>query len=110
MLDLGFVVDAEAVPVILTAHVGGAYDADGKWIAASASPVTIMATVQPTSGRILRDLPEGVRDEARFTLWSRHTVVLDDVVSYDGRAFRVTYVWPRYEGGFTRAVLGLKKP
>lgn len=110
MMDLGFVIDAEAVPVQLVSKAGGYYDADGKWHKVTDAPRSIMATVQPATGRTLRDLPEGVRDEARFILWSRHNVNLDDVVIYKGREWRVIFEWDRDEGVFTRAALGLKKP
>lgn len=110
MIDLGFIVDAEAVTVSYISNMGGAYNEDGKWIENPALVTDIVATVQPTSGRILRDLPEGIRDQADFTLWTRSVLALGDAIGYDGRTFRVIHLWPRYEGGFTRAVLGLRKP
>lgn len=110
MMDLGFVVDAEAVQVQLIAKAGGSYDqTTGKWTKVTDTPLPIMATIQPATGKALRDLPEGVRDEARFILWSRQNVNLDDVIVYKGRNWRVIFEWDRDEGVFTRAALGLMK-
>lgn len=106
MFDLGFVVDAEAVPVTLRTQ-GGDYDAGGKWVPTTAVDTTILATVQPTGGKQLLDLPEGLRSEAKYALWTRSALALDDVVIYGGANYRVIFAWPRPEGGFYKVALGL---
>lgn len=99
---------AEAVPVTHET-TAGAYNAAGKWVKSAAVPVTIMATVQPASGRQLMDLPEGLRTEAKYFAWSGTALVVDDVVIYAGSRYRVIYTWPRPADSFTRAALGLTK-
>ncbi|QJD54316.1 hypothetical protein [Aminobacter phage Erebus] len=108
ILDLGFVIEAEAQPAVFERKSGGNY-VEGDWIANAANVVNTTATIQPASGRQLMDVPEGVRAEARFLLWTRSELALDDVVIYGGARYRVVYTWPRPEGGFNRAALGLTK-
>lgn len=106
LLDLAIL--AEAVPVTHET-VGGAYDAAGKWVKGTPATATILATVQPASGRQLMDLPEGLRTEARYFAWSGTALVVDDIVIYAGSRYRVIYTWPRPADSFTRAALGLTK-
>jgi len=109
MIDLGkLAVMAEAVPVTLET-VGGAYNAAGKWVKTEPVQTTIQATIQSTDGSQLRDMPEGIRSEARSLLWSSSVVATGDVVIYKGQRYRAIYIWERPEGGFTRAALGLAK-
>lgn len=110
MIDLGLLaVEEESVPVTVFAKVAGSYDADGDYVPASPTEVIINAAIQPTSGRQLLDLPEGIRAEARYMLWSRSALALDDVVLYGGSRYRVIFLWPRPDGGYTKAALGLTK-
>lgn len=108
MIDVAIAIDGEAVNVVLTREGAGSYNADGEWV--SGAPVTIdpfRAAVQPASGRQLMDLPEGIRAEARWLAWSRSEIRLDDTIAHGGSNYRVMFVWPRMEGGFWRAALGL---
>jgi hypothetical protein len=106
--DVSVAVTAEATGVILRPDPGGYYDAGGKWIRDVVADLPIQATVQPASSKALMDLPEGVRPEAKYMLWTAHQpVAIDDLVLYDGDTFRVVHVWDRLrDGGFTRAALG----
>lgn len=108
MMDLGWVVDAEAVPIALEQQIG-AYNADGKWVISGNQLVATQGTVQPATGRQLMDLPEGVHTEARFLLWTRSVLAEGDIVGYAGARYRVVFLWPRPEGSFYRAALGLTK-
>lgn len=105
-MDVAAAIDAEAVPVTRTVK-GGAY-VDGKWIPATTSSATIRATVQPAKGRDLMDMPEGVRMEAQYIIWTRSPVSIDDLIGYSGETWRVCYVWPRPTDGFNRAAIGKK--
>lgn len=99
---------AEAVPVTLET-TGGAFNAAGKWVKGTPATSSIMATVQPASGRQLMDLPEGLRTEAKYFAWSGAALAVDNVVIYAGSRYRVIYTWSRPDDGFTRAALGLTK-
>lgn len=107
IVDLGPVIDAEGVFVSLKQKSGGSYNADGDWASEIVTSSTIVAVIQPAMGTKLLDLPEGEREQAKYFLWTRSSLALDDVVNYGGSDYRVSFVWPRPEGGFIRAALGL---
>jgi|TARA_R100000049_G_C1932626_1_gene76487 hypothetical protein len=106
-------IDRRARPVTHKRNAAGAYDQTegsptfGQWIEGSETTTTIQAVVQPASGRQLMDLPEGIRDEARWIIWSRAEMRNDDVIVNAGSSYRVMYLWPRAEGEFYRAAMGL---
>ncbi|QIG73252.1 hypothetical protein EVC02_031 [Rhizobium phage RHph_N17] len=99
-------IEAEAVPVDVLRQSAGAY-VHGEWVPGVETPETITATVQPVTGKELRDMEEGVRNEARFSLWTRSAIATDEFVIYGGSKYRVMTSIPRPEGGFTKAILGL---
>ena len=109
MIDVAVAIDLEETTVVRKRTLGGAYEAGGRWVDGTEESYSFKAEVQPTTGRQLMDLPEGVRSEARCTLWTRETdLLLDDVVAYEGLDYRVVYVWNRQRSGnYTRCVLGL---
>ncbi len=109
MMDVAIAIDGEAVDVSLKRSAEGSYDGDGNWVAGAATTSTIRAAIQPASGRKLDDLPDGIRNEARWLVWSRSEVRLDDEIGHNGSRYRIVYVWPRAEGGFWRAAAGLLK-
>ena len=107
MIDVAAAIDGEAVNVLLNREATGHYDGDGNWIPGAAASSAIRAAIQPASGRQLMDLPEGIRAEARWLAWSRSEIRLDDTIAHGGSNYRVMFVWPRAEGGFWRAAMGL---
>lgn len=87
---------------------GGSYNDNGEWEGATAEPVSIQATIQPVTGQQLLDMPEGIRAEAKSTLWTRAVVNINDQIRSAGKSYRVIFVWDRdFEGGFHRAALGM---
>lgn len=113
MIDVAMAIDGEAVNVTLTREAAGHYDQTpgsptfGKWISGAPANSTIRAAIQPASGRKLEDLPDGIRNEARWLVWSRSELRLDDEINSAGARYRIMHVWPRMEGGFWRAAAGL---
>lgn len=107
MIDVAIAIDGEAVDVALTRRAAGSYDDDGDWTDGTPASSTIRAAIQPASGRQLMDLPDGIRKEARWLVWSRSEIRLDDEIGHNGSRYRIMYVWPRAEGGFWRAAAGL---
>jgi hypothetical protein len=103
MSDAAEAIDAEAVPVTFRPPAAATYDAGGNAIFGTApDPVPGMAAVQPASGRVLQDLPEGIRAEVSMVGWSRTAVALKWEVVYGGETYRVVHVWPRPADGFTK--------
>jgi hypothetical protein len=100
-------IDRRAKPVTLKRRAAGTFNADGEAVLGVETSNTIQAVVQPASGRSLEDMPEGVRQEARYLAWSRSEIRNDDQIIHAGLTYRVVYVWPRLEGGFYRAAMGL---
>lgn len=78
----------------VTRTAAGTYT-NGKYTAGAASTFPIVADVQPVSGELLRDLPEGRRaEETRvlFTLTELRALkptTDSDVVAIDGESWRV---------------------
>lgn len=106
MIDVAIAIDGEAVNVTLTTKAAGYYDADGNWVPGAPTSSTIRAAIQPTRGKQLMDMPEGIRTEAGWMLWTRSAIAVDDEITSGGIGYRVLFTWPRLEGGFYRAALG----
>lgn len=112
MIDVAEAIDAESENVTRTAvkAASGVYDVAGRWIANAPGVTTIAAAIQPARGNQLMDLPEGLRTEAQWFMWSRVAVVENDRITRGGVVYRVMYVWPRVMDGFTRCALGRVTP
>ena len=106
MIDVAVAIDGEAVNVTLTRAGPGGYNDDGEWVEGAPTTITIRAAIQPARGNQLMDVPEGMRTEARWLLWSRSEVKVDDTITAGGISYRVMHLWPRMEGGFYRAAIG----
>ena len=103
MSDVAEAIDAEAVPVTFQAPATATYDTKGNAVPGAApAPVSGMAAVQPASGRLLQDLPEGLRAEVSMVGWSRTMVAVKWEVGYGGETYRVVHTWPRPADGFTK--------
>ncbi len=112
MVDVAVAIDLEATTVQRRRFTGGSYTAGGVWIKGTLEDFDFQAEVQPTSGRDLRDLPEGVRAEARYMLWTRlQDLMLDDYVLYEGDEYRIIHKrnWQR-SGNYHECILGMVKP
>ena len=108
MIDVAEAIDDEAEPVTLTVYPvtpGGKYDGKGNAIRAVGVVTTILAAIQPVSGRQLKDVPEGIIKEVSNVGWSRTPVAVNNEIGYGGETFRVTWTWPRPRDGFTKFTL-----
>ncbi|KQV83240.1 hypothetical protein [Rhizobium sp. Root1220] len=106
MIDVAIAIDGEAVNVLLTTKATGSYNADGDFVPGAPTTSTIRAAIQPVKGNQLLDMPEGIRTEAGWMIWTRSAVAVDNQITSGGILYRVLFVWPRMEGGFYRAALG----
>ena len=103
MTDVAEAIDAEAVPVVFRPPAGATYDRKGNAVPGAApAAITAAAAVQPASGRMLQDLPEGLRAEVSMVGWSRTMVAVKWEVVYGGETYRVVHTWPRPADGFTK--------
>lgn len=105
-MSAGLAIDRRAIPASRIRRAPGAYDADGRFVEGSTTSSSIRAVIQPASGDQMRDMPEGIRTEANWLLWSRADILVDDEITHAGIRYRVLHVWPRADGGFYRAALG----
>lgn len=97
MIDVAEAIDGEAVPVIFQAPAIGTYRDDGVAVFSTPpEPIPTFAAIQPFSGRNLRDLPEGIRDDAALVGWSRTSLDTNWTVIYNGVSYRVLRAWPWY--------------
>jgi hypothetical protein len=114
MLKLAAIgIDMFASTVTHRRFAAGGY-VDGVWAPGSAVETEIRATVQATTPQTLRDLPEGIREDASWTIWSRSELRgpeggQPDEIVWRGETYRVTLLWPRLEAGFYKAVLGRRE-
>ena len=101
-------IDRRAWPVTRKrAGSGGAYNNNGEWVPAADVTTSIKAVVQPLTGNKLMDVPEGVRVEEMWVIWSRSEVAMEDRIVTNGETYRVMHAWPRTsDGDFYRAALG----
>lgn len=107
MSEVALAIDAEAVTVVHKTRGADSYDTRGNAVLGAANDdVNIRATVQPVSGRVLQDLPEGVRSQVNYVMWTRASVNEDDTIGYNGQDYRVLHIWPRPMDGFRKAALG----
>lgn len=95
-------IDYAATTVTWTSRAPGTYDADGVAVLGGTTVSTVRAVALPITPRELRDLPEGVRAEAKVVFWSRSALDVGDTVEHGGRAHRVLRIQDR--GGFVRAI------
>ncbi|MCZ7974363.1 hypothetical protein O9X80_07655 [Agrobacterium salinitolerans] len=103
----GYGIDRRAWTVIRTRLAAGGYNDDGEWVDGVPTPADIKAVVQPVKGAQLMDMPEGIRTEAGWIIWSRSDIALDDRITSNGINYRVLFVWDRdQDGEFYRAALG----
>lgn len=110
MIDVAIAIDAESVPLQRGVKSGTWSEPHGgKWVPNEPAFTNIRGAIQPAKGTQLMDLPEGLRAEARWLMWTRAEVLLDDVIKDGAISYRVMFIWPRREGGFTRAAIGLLK-
>lgn len=110
IIDLGTTaVDPEAnATVDVLRKSGGAYNQDGEWEGEVQTVDSFLCVLQPPTGRMLKDLPEGERHEAKFFLWTQSDLATDDIVFYGGSQYRVMVIWDRRsDGGYLKAALGL---
>lgn len=98
-------IDAEAVSVQLRSYGGGAYDDAGEWVSSATAISTICAAIQPKSGRSLKDVPEGLREDVELVGWTRSAVAVKDEIVYGGEVFRVVWVGPRPMDGFNKLAM-----
>lgn len=107
MIDVAIAIDNFAVNVSLKSKATGSYDDGGNYVEGSETTEQISATIQPIKGIELKDLPEGIREEAKWIAWSRHDLENDDVIVHENVEYRVMYIWPRSLGNYTRAAIGM---
>ena len=111
MIDLGVAIDFGdwEIPIKYAATGEQEYDDDGKPVVVEPKADKIRGKIQPMNGRDLRDMPEGMRVEAKMVLGTRANVRVNDQVynSKDGLNYKAIYIIPATVGGNrTRAVLG----
>jgi len=99
-------IDRRAIPMTRTRKGADSYDTGGNLTPGATTTVSIKAVIQPAMGNKLMDVPEGVRTEAGWFVWSRSEIAEKDLITSKGVTYRVLVAWPRDEGGFYRAALG----
>jgi hypothetical protein len=107
-------IDMLAKPATRLRPGAGAY-VNGLWVPATATNLAIRAVVLAMPPQDVMNLPEGIRTQAEWVIWSRTELSAGieagpspraaDEILYAGRTMRVIHVWDRIEGGFYKAAL-----
>ncbi len=110
-------IDRRAQPVEVRQWAGGSY-VDGIFHQGSPDHIEIRAFITAASANDIqhaqRVMPEGDFSTAEWVIWTRFALnIADDGLNPRSAAevfwrdewHRVQYVWPRPEGGFTKAIL-----
>ena len=105
MIDVAEAIDAEAEACTFYQPGNDDYDEDGRAIIGGLEAHPAYAAVQPVSGRVLLDLPEGLRSEVSMVGWSRMMVDVNWQMEQHGVRYRVRHLWPRPLDGFGKFAL-----
>ncbi|MCB1423154.1 MAG: hypothetical protein KDJ69_11960 [Nitratireductor sp.] len=97
--------------VSYTPPVAGSY-VDGRWKPGAGEAKPIKAVIQPISLPELQNLPEGIREKAMYSMWTREPLEADPDLAYGsvlwrGQTYRILQAVER--DGFSKAVLGLER-
>ena len=101
-----FAIMEEAILVKHKSRGKAAYDGRGNSIDGALTDSEIHSAIQPSSARVLQDLPEGLRDQVTYVGWTATKIKTDDLVEYEGEDFRVVHVMDRPIDGFYKYMLG----
>ncbi|SHF60892.1 hypothetical protein SAMN02745157_2533 [Kaistia soli DSM 19436] len=105
MLQAARAIDRFAVPLTLYQTQPTTY-VNHKPVTHDPIEIAIRGVIQPAKGNQMQDMPEGVRIDAGWLLWTRAEVGEGDIVAdAAGLRYRAMWLCPRAEGGFVRAVL-----
>lgn len=124
LTDAALAIDFYAVPVPMRrygdTYTAGLYDETGNWnenVPWNPEPVetTIQAFATSPRPRDIQNLPEGVQELVTWTVWTRTDLQADDdtigargdELKIRGEWCRVVWLWPRREGGYSKALLGV---
>lgn len=111
MLDMSDAFDSNTTDLVIHERDGeGAY-LNGKWV--PGAPVItpdVPASIQPMSlisREEFRDLPEGIRNEAKAIIWTPYDIKPDDRIIDGADRYRVLSGdnWQKL-GGYSTAILG----
>lgn len=107
-ITLGVTDGNDTIGLQVITRAADSYDESGNGVKGGENPaVDIQGDVQPATGKMLKDLAEGVRDQVDHMVWTSYDLKNDHVVVYDGQRHRVVDSWPRRQDGFTKAAIGV---
>ena len=108
-VSLGVTDFKSMVTVGLITRGADSYDSNGNGVKGAENALQLIKVdLQPVNERDLKDLKEGLREEASHTLWTNSEINLDDKIIYDSETYRVIKLWGRPEDDFTKALIGKK--
>ena len=106
-LNVAVVIDQLGRAITLERKVGGSYNTDGDWVPATVQSRQIYASVQPASGTLMANQPEGLQAESRLVIWTREPLREDDVIVDGAHRYRILDIedW-QVDGGYSVGYLG----
>lgn len=107
MIDVSPAISRLSKTVTHKSYAPGSYDAGGNSVVGGETAGPIQAAILQISPAELRDLPEGIREEATAICWTSATIANDDRIVSGGKTYRVLKISDRSEvGNYYRAILG----
>lgn len=104
-------IDRRAAPLTVLRNAAPTYNDKGDLVPGVVTTLVIKAVVQPVTGSVLRNLPEELRTEARWLVWSRSELFLEDRFVINNAQHKAVFLWDRsMDGVFFRAVAGQLVP
>lgn len=93
-LDVSDAIDCLGEPVSITRKTEGTYSG-GFYTPGGESTSTIVASVQPLTGREIELVPEALRNESTVRIYSKAELSNQDVMTWRGRTYevQVNYDW-----------------
>jgi hypothetical protein len=105
LFDLSAEVDAFATHTLTVSRASAGSYVAGRFMPSASNVTTLLASVQPATGKELQLLPEGARERASVAIYTAGDLRNGDGVMHEGESYRVLALDPwRAAGAYVKAI------